>query len=93
MGRLTKGRRDLLEQLAAGARIVHAPDGDCAWLSPRKDFAPYWNDLNWDDMAALRKAGLIADEDDGDDESRFHPAEVITPAGRAALNQQGGRDG
>lgn len=88
--KLTKSERDLLEQLAVpGTRIVHAPDGDCAWLSPRKDL-PSWNDLDWDDMATLRRAGYIADLDDGDDESRFPPVEVITAAGRAALSAKEG---
>lgn len=85
MPKLTENQRHLLGHLDGGARIVHAQDGDCAWLSPRKDFSPYWNDIDWDDMAVLRRAGYIADLDDGDDESRFIPPEVITPAGRAAL--------
>lgn len=92
MGKLTSGARSLLEQLAvSNTRIVHAPDGDCAWLSPRKDL-PAWNDLDWDDMAELRRAGYIADLDDGDDESRFPPVEVITEAGRRALSEQGKSD-
>lgn len=89
-GKLTQSAMDLLEQLAAGARIVHAQDGDCAWLSPRKDFSPHWNDLDWDDMADLRRAGYIADLDDGEECGRFIPPEVITSAGRAALSQREG---
>lgn len=85
--KLTENQRHLLEHLDGGARIVHAQDGDCARLSPRKDFSPYWNDIDWDDMAVLRRAGYIADLDDGDDESRFVPPEVITEAGRAALRK------
>lgn len=92
--KLTKPQVDLLEQLAVpGTCIVHAQDGDCAWLSPRRDFGPHWNDLNWDDMAVLRRHGLIADLDDGDDESRFVPPEIITPAGRQALEQGERQDG
>jgi hypothetical protein len=86
MTKLTDEQRELLSALAEGARIIHAQDGDCAWISPRRD-EPRWNDLNWHDMRVLRGAGLIGDEDDGDDESRFHPAEVITTAGRLALQQ------
>lgn len=91
MTKLTKGARDLLEQLAVpGTRIVHAQDGDCAWLSPRRDFGPHWNDLDWDDMATLRRGGYIADLDDGEEIGRFIPPEVITPAGRAALQGERG---
>lgn len=90
MAKLTKAARKLLEKMAdEGLGIIHSNDGDRAWLRGLGD-NPVWGDIPWSAMAELRNAGLIGDEDDGDGESRFHPAEVITPAGRAALAQQRG---
>jgi len=89
--KLTENQRHLLEHLEGGARIVHAQDGDRAWLSPSSQFSPFWDDIDWDDMAVLRGAGYIADLDDGDDESRFAPPEVITDAGRQALAEEAGK--
>jgi hypothetical protein len=85
--KLTKAQRALLTKLASGHRIIHSNDGDRAWLSKLGD-DPIWGDLAWDTMAELRNAGLIGDEDDGEDDVRFSPAEVITPAGRAALEKE-----
>lgn len=87
MPKLTPYGFNLLKKLANdGAAIIHSQDGDRAWLRGQGD-NPVWGDLDWREMATLRNAGLIGDEDDGDDESRFPAPEVITPAGRAALTK------
>lgn len=87
MGKLTVYGRNLLKKLATGTAIIHSQDGDRAWLCSLGDH-PVWGDLDWREMATLRNAGFIGDEDDGDDESRFPAPEVITEKGRSALAQQ-----
>lgn len=85
MAKLTIYGFNLLKKLLNdGAAIIHSQDGDRAWLRGQGDH-PTWGDLDWREMAALRNAGLICDEDDGDDESRFPAPEVISTAGRLAL--------
>lgn len=83
---LTERQLDLLSMLSEGGKIVHSNDGDRAWLSGYSNDP--WGDLSWHDMRVLRGAGFIGDEDDGEEEGRFHPAEVITAAGREALVSQ-----
>lgn len=83
------GHNLLLKLAQQGAAIIHSNDGDRAWLRGQGDH-PTWGDLDWREMSKLRNAGLICDEDDGDEESRFPAPEVISEAGRLAL--QGAQD-
>jgi len=89
MGKLTDRETRLLAKMAEGHKIIHSNDGDRAWLSGLGD-NPVFGDLDWAAMRVLRGLGLIADEDDGEEDVRFHPPEVIIPAGRAALSQREG---
>lgn len=89
MSKLTERETLLLAKMAEGHKIVHSNDGDRAWLTGLGD-NPVFGDLDWAAMRVLRGLGLIGDEDDGDDESRFGAPEVITPAGRLALQQEKG---
>lgn len=82
--KLTDRETRLLSKMASGRKIIHSRDGDRAWLSGLGD-NPVFGDLDWAAMCVLRGLGLIGDDEDGEEDHRFPPAEIITPAGRLAL--------
>lgn len=80
--KLTEAQREILSAMAAGHEMVFSEDGDMAWLWPTHSTGF----LNDEDVIGLRDAGCIASAPFDDDQHvRFGPPDIITDAGRAAL--------
>lgn len=81
--KLTKAQRAVLTELAKGRGIAHARDGDCCWFSGG---GPILSADEQGCLQELRDRGLLTDEPiDDDDGMRRSAAEIITDAGRKAL--------
>lgn len=82
MAKLTEAQREVLQAMANGHEMVFSQDGDNAWLSPKHTTGF----LSMEQTCGLRDAGYIAATPyDEDLHVRFGPPNIITPAGRAAL--------
>lgn len=79
---LTEAQREVLRAMASGHKMVFSQDGDMAWLWPTHATGF----LTMEQTCGLRDMGYTAAEAyDEDRHGRFGPPDVITPAGRAAL--------
>lgn len=85
MGKLTKAQRCILERLAEGEHISYSQDGEVGWLWPSRIQLEEVG-ISDCELQDLRDRKLMAMRQDEDDECvRFSPPDVITTAGRAAL--------
>lgn len=81
MVKLTKAQIYVLERLSAGEKIAYSQDGDDGWFFPSSE----WLEIDCQSLNRLRQLRLIGSDPEWEDEGRFGPCDVITPAGRAAL--------
>lgn len=81
--KLTKAQIEVLEAMASGHVMVFSQDGEEAWLWPRH----HTGLLSAEQTCGLRDLGLI-ENDASAGGVRFPDPDVITDAGRAALENR-----
>jgi hypothetical protein len=85
MSKLTEAQREVLQAMANGHKMVFSQDGDDAWLWPKHPTGF----LTMEQTCGLRDLGYIAAAPyDEDQHVRFGPPDIITPAGRLALEDK-----
>lgn len=81
---LTEAQRVVLQAMADGHEMVFSQDGEEAWLSPKHPTGF----LSMEQTCGLRDEGFIGRAPyDDEDHYRFGSPDIITPAGRLALQQ------